>query len=113
MADVDRTPSTEASQRLHSSASNLPIPLRAASSCFSICTKIVQFFFPPDRTVIHKIPAAPFHFPNPLSNPLKIRTPLANIGRRIAQKSCTPRNNYFVPGNNDRSNRVERILQKL
>jgi hypothetical protein len=67
----------------------------------------VQLLFPPDRTVIHNLPAAPFHFPNPLSISLKIHTPLASIGRHIAQKSYTAMNSYFVLKNNDRFNRIE------
>src|ERR1700739_2633640 len=49
-------------------ARRLPNSPRSASSYFSICTKMVQFVFPPDRTVNHKFSAAPFHFRDPLLN---------------------------------------------
>jgi hypothetical protein len=66
-------------------ARSLPNSPRSASSYFSICTKIVQTVFPPDRTINHKIPADPFHFREPLSKSVeKTYTP-----REHSMGSCT------------------------
>jgi hypothetical protein len=69
----------------NSSARPLPNSPRSASSCFSICTIIVQTVFPPDRTVNHKLPADPFHFREPLSKSVeKTYTP-----REHSMGACT------------------------
>src|ERR1700676_2357925 len=98
MVEKDLT-SPQGEPTLHSIARRLPNSPRSASSYFSICTKIVQFVFPPDRTVNHKFPAAPIHFRDPLlKSAEKILLPLRtfdgvrhkNVARRLMKKVAVP-----------------------